>query len=789
MVGRFPVGQLINRWAMRWAGVVLVHAVLFAACYGIAFLLRHRYEIPPEVLPAMALTLPVVVLIKLVVFHRMAIAPHARRDALPAWDSRQVLKLTVLAGGLIGLAQLALGTIVSLPISPWVLVIDGMLTMAGLGWPYWFRYLANASLQDASLSNAPPTRFQRVGGRVLMGMALLVGLAFPARLVVLLASVGENTLGYDYVFYVERFDTILSADYDWKNFPLDCMMTGGSHCLMVPFLVRLPIILFTDWNQHVEIGLGVALAAVKVVLLVRLLGCRVHGLPKAVLFALMSGLVFTLAHFESFQFGPAGMNQHMADVWFLGGCWFLVSRPRMGSAGMVVCGVLASLSYGSGLLCWPAYFVGLMILQGPRWRSLLAWSAGVGLSVAPYILYRVLGATDLRAAERNWFPVKTWIESLTLPYFTYWEVLDKKWTWMLAGSLGMLLGFLMVSFALKRFWKEQRADLVPAGLVLIYAVGTMGLIGFGRKNLAPWYGVHFALIWAAIVGFAFLLGRRLNETQSPTWSLRWPVGMGWFPYTVSWVVGLLLIPANLNSAGKDMFLPSRSPVAVSALREFRTAPTIYAQFPYPMWRPNHEFHIQHALRLEKHGWSVFGKERLYLLQGDFGLDCVKLYENPKVPPMHWIRDRSPNPHPFTDYHRLNLCLPASNAIGWEIAIPVETSSAVFRSAVGTMKSMETRPTCEIELSVGGKPLGIVWANKNQSAMQTWEPCEIVLDDYAGKTIQLTLRSFGDSSGAVVWRAPQIEMTLSSLPAVPQTSEAIVPSKTDARKFPALSAEN
>lgn len=787
MVGKFPVGQLVNRQAVHWLNQVLVQAGLFAGCYGLAFLLRHRYFLSPEALRGMALTMPIVVLIKLVIFHRIGVSQQTDPNVLPKWAPRKVLQLTGLAGGLVWLVQLAVGAFASLPISPLVIVIDGGLSMAALGLPHWFRYLSTASEQTVSKTTSPqPTRFQRIGGRVLVGVALMVGVAFPIRLGFLLASVGENTLGYDYVFYAEKFDAILSADYDWKNLPLDSMITGGSHCMMVPFLVRVPIILFTEWNQHVEIALGVALAAIKVLLLVALLGRGTKGAGKAVLFALISGLIFSLAHFESFQFGTAAMNQHMADVWFLGGCWFLVSRPRMWSVGMALCGVMASLSYGSGILSWPTYFIGLIVLKEMRWRSGLAWLAGCCLSAVPYILYRSLGAADQRVAEKNWFPVKTWIESLTLPFFTYWDVLDKKWTWMLAGSLGMVFGFLMVSFALKRFWKDQRADLVPAGLILLYSLGTMWLISFGRKNLAPWYGVHFTLIWSAIVGYAFLLGRRTTQAPTSSWILRRPVGLGWFPITVGGIVGLFLIPANLSLAGKEMFLPSRSPVAVSALREFRTAPTHYAQFPYPMWRPNHLFHTRHAQQLEKRGWSVFGKQRLYLLQGDFGLDCVELHEAPQAPPIRWIHRRDPQPCSFTDYRRLNLWLPASNAVTWEIKIPSETASAVFRSAVGTTESAETLPLCEVQLAVEGDSLGVVWTNEDYSGDSTWQPCEISLKEYAGNTIRLTLRCLGNSPQAAVWREPQIQMELSRLPEAP---EIIAPSNTDAQKFPTRSAHD
>src|SRR5690606_11921129 len=110
--------------------------------------------------------------------------------------------------------------------------------------------------------------------------------------------------------------------------------------------------------------------------------------------------------------------QQIADVFFLGGCWFLVEQRRGWLWGMLICGLCASLSYASGLFCWPAYFLGMLLLQHRRWKTYAALFLPVALSAAPYLLYRVLDIGLKRSMEHNLFPIHLWMQSMTLPFFT-----------------------------------------------------------------------------------------------------------------------------------------------------------------------------------------------------------------------------------------------------------------------------------------------------------------------------------------------------------------------------------
>ncbi len=632
-----------------------------------------------------------------------------------------------------------------------------------------------------------PNRKQRLAAWAIVVIALTVAVAFPVRLCLELAGVGENVLGYDYTHYIHQFNLIFSGNYNWAKLPMDSMITGGSHCLLIPQLIRLPLLMLTGWSHNAEVFLGVAFALVKVLLLFHLLSRGSNAIGRAVVLALVSGLTFSLSHFVSFQFGPAAFNQQLADVFFLAGCCFLIHQPRFWVLGLAMCGMFASWSYGSGVFCWPAYGAGFLLCRVRGWRSYLGLCFGASLAAVPYVLYRVLGEGVPRVAEQNWFPIKTWLQSFTLPFFTIAEMNDHKWPWLLVGITGFVLCVLCMGLAFLRCEKTQRTRLAPASMILLYALATLGMISFGRITLAPWYSVHYAMLWVGILGFAMLLDPALWRKSSKPLGYRIPRGLGRITFFTTCFFCLVLVPNNRKVEGKTFFLTSRSPVAMSAYREFRTASTQYASYPFSVWRVNHWYLVHNASLLEKHGWSVFGKDRVYLLQGDFGLNQVTLSENYQAPPMIWIRDRKPKAVAFTHYERLNLLLPASQAISWEVEFPQEVSRATFQTASAKPSTRESLADCEVLIQTDTQAPRVVWTNSDHNAPNDWESCSIPLSEYAGQTVRITLRSQGDfSTSAAVWRTPRISMQLSSIPA---PKEGVIPSNTNRDLFPAFTHQD
>ncbi len=762
-----------------------IDTAALAVCYGMAFLLKTHFYPSPEVQRWIWTTMPVVVGLKTVIF-TLAGASLFPNGAKAASDMRRISLATAISALAVYLVNLTVFSALLHRIPRTVIVADGILALGTFALPRLWERLStgSAAINLQPLDSQPPTPRQRTFAWAMILAAGAVGIAFPVRLCLELSKVGENTLGYDFVYYIEHFDKMFSGDYNWLDFPFDSFVSGGSHCLIVPRLLRIPIVLLTDWNHHVEIALGVFFAAAKVLLLVSLLGTGWNLLGKASLFALVSGLTFTLGHFQSFQFGPAAMNQQLSDAFFLGGGWFLVKQSKGWLAGMLVCGLCASLSYGSGLFCWPTYLLGMLLLGVRSWPKYLGWFLTAGLSASPYVLYRVLDIGLKREMSHNLFPFHLWAQSMTLPFFTMAEMTKSIRVWTLIGFTSVVFGFVFVTFAYCRYWKTDRKQLAPATMILLFPLWTMWLISFGRNQIAGWYSVHYAFVWTGIIGFAFLLGRSVRYSPLAASAFYRPRGFEWMSLTAAIVMGAFLIPGNQTAEGKDVFLTSRAPVAMSALREFRTAPTGYAFYPYRIWRVNYDFYLKYALMLEKHGWSVFGKRRLYLLQGDFGLDKVTLREDPEAHPIIWTGHRSPKPVDYTTYKRLNLLVYPPNALTWEVDLPAEISQATFQTAVAKVPKAKRLATCRVTLETGSAPPLVVWTSGKENAEGDWQTCEIPLRAYAGQTIRLTLESQGETAEAgSAWKAPQIQMELAQ---IPQPGETIAPSNATPAKFPAQS---
>ncbi len=626
-------------------------------------------------------------------------------------------------------------------------------------------------------------------------VVIAVGLFFPLRMAWHMAQVGENCLSHDACCYIWNVEQFYAGVYegDWQRFLKDYTISEGSHCVLIPGLIQISLIPLTDWNVHAELGVGFVFAFFKVLLLVSLFG---RGRPlwaKSLLFAVLSGLVFSLRHFDSFQFGPAGFFQQTGDLFFLLGCWFLICGPRHTRiAGMAASGICASLSFGTGLVAWPAYGMGMWLLGVRRWSAYALWLAAGAVASTPYWMFR---PERPMIAGGRWFSPAHIAKGLTHAFIEsrFYETQPAIWT--IVGGLGIGLAMFLAVVLFRKYWKTDRAKLAPAIMVFGYAAATLWAITWKRDHFTTWYTVHFAMVWVAIAGMAFLAAESAPRTAEDRFS--WGTlkeGRGIFA-GVSLLIGLLLIPQARGVDKQNVSqLRSRSPAAVTAFREFRTAPTHYATFPVAVWRWNHSQTVGYASLLEQRGWSVFGRNRTYLLQGDYGLASVTLDEAKGVWPVMWVTGRKTSPASFTDYHRLNLFLYPPNAVSWEVDIPQETATARFCSAVAALNRPLTPGSdgavCQLSLSANAGESQIVWTHFVACEDSAWEECELDLKPYAGKKVRLTLRAAPPKSGrgdAIVWKCPRIEMQLTKTP--PISRGTIIPSNTDPNCFPPFTKDD
>ena len=735
----FPIPTRGTRLLFHCASRLIAIGVVSTICYLLAFFFRYRFLIPTEVFSWMQATLPAVIFVKLFVTGLLGIWRPS------FWDSPHPLPTLVFGIGLAAaglfLANFFLFPIYFHAIPRTVIAVDGVLSALS-GW-LWSR--GNRSSEKTNWAS---------WGLTVTAVGL--GLAIPIRLGWELSQVGENSHSHDYSDYVQTCDQLLSGEVHWVKLPLETMVVGGSHCMMFPTLVRLSLISITDWSTHHELAITIVFALLKTLVLALLFGRGLSTPAKALVFTLLSALIFSLSHLDSFQFGPAGLNQQLADLFFVLGIACVVFRPTGWTLAMIVCGIGASWSYGSGIMSWPTFLIGLCFLRPHRWFVYLAWFSGAFVSAIPYLWYR-LGNFPARSFDGNFFPWELWFQSLSLPFYRKLELHQAPWKWQTIGTTGVVLLLLLGLLAYREHWNNNRSRLAPPTLVGLYSLATIWLITCGQNGLQPWYSVHFAMFWVSLVGFSFLLGLS---------NVKWPmIGVG-LRYLL--ICGLLVvwIPGNRTTEGNSSFLVGASPVAMTALREYRTAPMEYAQFTF--YKGNHKKFFQHAARLEKHGWSVFGKKRTYLLQGEFGLDNVQLVEYPGTESTGWVNKRTKEKITFKNHRRLNLSIQPPNFLKWEIAIPAEVSTATFQSALASSQEDErpTQGTGRVQIKTVTGQTVFDWSSNLATQRAGWSEFQFDLAAFAGQTVHILFRAEAKSplnKVTTLWQVPRVEMKLTSRP--------------------------
>jgi hypothetical protein len=287
------------------------------------------------------------------------------------------------------------------------------------------------------------------------------------------------------------------------------------HRMVVPRLVSLAVARLTGWDLRSEMALAVACAAGLWLLLLRRAQRSASALGRASplwLPALLALLVFGLsAHedwFTGFQFYNPLLALTAAGVF----CLFAYPEFRWGRlAGACLVALVATYSFGIGLLLWPLGAVALWWRRGEdrRYltRALPVWLLlGVGNFLAYFHNFRLPGGENAPAFALgapgeylrfacNYLGAPLWFVS-TGPAF-----------WI--GLVGILL-LAGLAAGLIRQRREAWPQVQPYLLLALFAAGSALMTGLGRsgagadKAMAPRYIPLSTLLWVAVVVLATL---------------------------------------------------------------------------------------------------------------------------------------------------------------------------------------------------------------------------------------------------------------------------------------------
>jgi hypothetical protein len=296
----------------------------------------------------------------------------------------------------------------------------------------------------------------------------------------------------------------------------------GEHRPFFPRLIMLGLAGVSGWNVRYEIAMNVLLATALFFALARLFRREISspvGTPPVWLWALLSLLVFSLSQWENWLWGwQLQVFLNVLSVVF--GIVLLTRRPFEWThfAGAAIAGIVATYSFGNGLLFWP---VGLGVLalaasKGPPKRLLLgAWAVLSTVVVASYMagFHRGGSAASFQTVVTQ--PVGHLRYVLTFlgsPLASFsGSAFPPRDTGIaaLVGGLGLLLLTLAARRAIRR--RPNEIDrVIPffalAGYALFSSlIAAVSRLRFGiPQALASRYTTISSLFWIGLIGMTLL---------------------------------------------------------------------------------------------------------------------------------------------------------------------------------------------------------------------------------------------------------------------------------------------
>jgi hypothetical protein len=574
--------------------------------------------------------------------------------------------------------------------------------------------------------------------RAARAFSILLALLAAARMAWIVFTFGENNLSNDYIGRVPLVAAILEERYDFRHFFTDTFIIYGHSWLgLLPFYLL--DARFFGWNMSVELGIGLALAAAKTLLFWLAIGPSVSERARWTLLPVLSVLAFSVAQVASFTFGESVLQMQLPQLGLALGAFALArsgDRPNLRILLVACGGLLASWSWGGGVMAWPVLVVALFALGE---RSLRRWCAiglAAALGLSQYVW--ILGVRGAASSSRPPLFAKPWrfLDLIGRPFAngtgTDFGTMNAS---VVFGAAGLLLTIVALVAARRRI-----RVLMPACVVLGWSALALSEIGVFRWDVTPWYIVPGVAFWLGLTCLLAVTPRVLAVVGYTTIA-----------------VGLLY--SNRTWQDKSFYLPSRSPASAACLREWHTAPVACHDRLFQWGGTDFDQAKYLGEPLERLHLSVFSSRRTYLLQGDavvgrVGIDTAKTAA--------FLSRDGRTPGDPGDFHRLDLVLAPGAAVTWSVDLPPGLKSARFETRVRTSEddSMLARGA---RVSVTGDLVEPAEARALVPAGGK-EPLSLDLRAYAGSTVTLKLMAEEAAAGApIVLEAPRIELTVRDRP--------------------------
>jgi hypothetical protein len=575
---------------------------------------------------------------------------------------------------------------------------------------------------------------ERPVSRGAKALAIALALLAPARMAWIVFTYGENNLSNDYVARVPIVVAILEGRYPFAHLFRDTWIWGGHSWLaLLPFYWAEAR--YFAWDLRVELGIGLLLTVLKTLLVWLAVSGPLTKRARLWLLPVLSFLAFSVSQITVFTFGEPVLQMQLAQVALTAGAIALIrlaDRPGLRAASLAACGLLASWSWGGGVMVWPVFAVALFTLgeRSLRRWALLALGAALGLS--QYVWFLVVSPLPRLVQSPGPRGLRRVLDLLGRPF--------ANGTGTNGGPLptAIFFGTIGLALAAAAIWTARRVlrERLPALVILAWSLLLACQISVLRPDIAAWYIVPMTVFWISLAALLAAAPRLLAAAGFAT-------------------IAAGLLYSNRTWEDKSFYLPSRAPASAACLREWRTAPPLCHDLVF-QWGKSYpgDFEIL-AGSLERAGLSVFGPRRTYLLQGDVAVGRVVL-EISNERTFFSRDDRTPaDPN---DFHRLDLVLAPGTTVSWRIDLPPGTRRATFSTVVRAAPG-DTQLGRGARISVTAEGSSVVLEERAFLPRETARPLSVDLSSLAGKRVTLRLAAEETHEGAtpLVFEAPKIEL--------------------------------
>ena len=306
----------------------------------------------------------------------------------------------------------------------------------------------------------------------------------------------------------------------------------GEHRILFPRIVMLLLTRFSSWDTSYELGFSILLAIAILAVLVR--QTQITGQLLQVqlkwLIPVLSIMVFSLSQAQNWLWGWQ-LSEFMNVLAVLAGIVLLQTPDHWARySAAILLGVVASYSFGNGLLYWFIGLLVLLVLTFGNWRLMISrgaiWVAAAGLTFLSYfydyhalIPISVTLSTFYKPLDFTTY-VLTFLGAPVLP--TSFECTAHGYQCdqaIFAASVASLSGLILFGYVTWSLWNRGKfKTLVPFLGMALYAILSGSEAGFERMDFGLQQGMQSryltfsSLFWIALSASLFVWAKT-TETR------------------------------------------------------------------------------------------------------------------------------------------------------------------------------------------------------------------------------------------------------------------------------------